>query len=374
MRAKARLGLAIGVILLASALGARLLAQRWEDRQSRVRLSNGVYDSRFVDIDGHWQWVTMRGRAKDRPLLIVIHGGPGQTLSPFASQFRALEDDFIVVQWDQAGAGKTYVRDGFNLPTDFSVESISTDGVHLAEGLRRQFPRQPIVLLGISSGSAIALQMLSRRPELFSVYVGVGQVVSVPQQEAVGYARILRKSVDARDVKAATKLRTIAPPPYRSIQELSAERAIVDSFERPRLPDLRLARELLTSPDYGMIDVIGRQMGVTASNRRLLGDDMNGPWTSVDVTGWTHSYAVPLLLIQGDQDDITPTALAANWLAAIQAPKRMLCVVGGGHNVIITRQEAVADILRRQVSRLLDTSQDISNDAACHLFNSAPGR
>jgi proline iminopeptidase len=43
------------------------------------------------------------------PILLFIHGGPGQAAIPMAREYqRAWEARFTVVQWDQRGAGKTY--------------------------------------------------------------------------------------------------------------------------------------------------------------------------------------------------------------------------------------------------------------------------
>ena len=63
-----------------------------------------------VTIGGIEQWLHVRGRNKDNPILLFLHGGPG---SPHIGWFddiqRPWEDHFTVVQWDQRQAGKSYV-------------------------------------------------------------------------------------------------------------------------------------------------------------------------------------------------------------------------------------------------------------------------
>jgi hypothetical protein len=68
-----------------------------------------IHEDRFVRIGGIEQWVTIRGADRDNPVLL-LHGGPGDTQSPLASVYTPIEHDFVLVQWDQRGAGKTLAR------------------------------------------------------------------------------------------------------------------------------------------------------------------------------------------------------------------------------------------------------------------------
>jgi len=67
----------------------------------------GVYEALFVPLGGIDQWVTIRGNATGNPVLLVIHGGPGDVLSPYVDEFEPYQQDFLIVQWDQRGAGHT---------------------------------------------------------------------------------------------------------------------------------------------------------------------------------------------------------------------------------------------------------------------------
>ena len=71
-----------------------------------------VEDARFVQLGGLAQWITIRGDDDREPLLLVVHGGPGDVQSPFVSSYAPYERHFVVVQWDQRGAGRTYRRYG----------------------------------------------------------------------------------------------------------------------------------------------------------------------------------------------------------------------------------------------------------------------
>jgi hypothetical protein len=73
----------------------------------KIVAPNGIERLEKVQIGGIEQWVSIRGRDKRNPVLLVIHGGPGYVLMPMSWwSSRDWEEYFTVVQWDQRGSGK----------------------------------------------------------------------------------------------------------------------------------------------------------------------------------------------------------------------------------------------------------------------------
>jgi pimeloyl-ACP methyl ester carboxylesterase len=71
-----------------------------------------VEEASFVGIGGIEQWVTIRGDDDRKPVLLLLHGGPGDVQSPFISIYAPYERDFVLVQWDERGAGQTFAKNG----------------------------------------------------------------------------------------------------------------------------------------------------------------------------------------------------------------------------------------------------------------------
>ncbi|MBZ3925610.1 alpha/beta fold hydrolase [Xanthomonas citri] len=61
-----------------------------------------------MQIGGIQQWVTIEGQDCRNPVVLIVHGGPGNPNTPFAHRlFGSWTRDFTIVQWDQRGSGKT---------------------------------------------------------------------------------------------------------------------------------------------------------------------------------------------------------------------------------------------------------------------------
>ena len=127
-----------------------------------------------VTLGGDKQWVLIRGRNRHAPIVLFLHGGPGMPMMYLAHAFqRPIEDDFLTVQWDRRGAGKTFSAD-----TDAAKMRVSqemADTIELMEILRARFGTGKIILVGHSYGSSLGVRVAQARPDLVRAYVGVGQ-------------------------------------------------------------------------------------------------------------------------------------------------------------------------------------------------------
>jgi len=131
----------------------------------------------FVKLGGIDQWVAIQGENSANPVILYLHGGPGEAQSPFLDTFKPWLRDFTVVNWDQRGAGKTYERNGAAMPR-FNLQRVLDDAIELAEYARAKLGKTKVVLVGQSAGSLLGLKVVQARPDLFYALVGTAQMVS----------------------------------------------------------------------------------------------------------------------------------------------------------------------------------------------------
>ncbi len=102
-----------------------------------------------VQIGGMTQWLLIRGQDRSAPVLLWLHGGPGAAQMPLAhATTRALERDFVVVHWDQRGAGKSNPRD-FDART-MTLERFLQDAHAVTRHLQTRLGTDRIIVLGHS--------------------------------------------------------------------------------------------------------------------------------------------------------------------------------------------------------------------------------
>jgi pimeloyl-ACP methyl ester carboxylesterase len=300
-----------------------------------------IAEASFLRIGGIEQWVTVRGADVRNAVVLLIHGGPGDVQSGFASTYADYERQFVLVQWDQRGAGLTFARNGAasELTFDRSVQ----DGIELAESLRRRFPASPLILLGHSWGSVIATRIAQRRPELFAAYVGTGQVASWAAGVRYQFDFLAAQAKLSGDVQTTATLEAIGrPDPLNLIQYSTFSRALrqyMNAADQNWLTGLK-ERALAEGATEADIQTI-------ADGMRYSGRQLSAVQSRLDLPTTANSFALPYCVIQGRDDRSTPTDPARAYFDGVTAPrKRFLVIETAGHFALVTHRAEFIAALR----------------------------
>ena len=150
----------------------------------KIVSDNGIDESKAIEIGGVKQWITVRGRDKKNPILLVIHGGPASPELPNRYLFEAPWTDFFtVVEWDQRGSGKSFLlNDPAALAPTMSVEQMVADAEELTTYLRTTFRRAKVFAIGHSWGTVVGLSLARRHPDWLYAYIGAGQIINMRGQ------------------------------------------------------------------------------------------------------------------------------------------------------------------------------------------------
>ena len=292
----------------------------------KIVSDSGVEELRPLHINGAVEWVSIRGRDRRNPILLVLHGGPGSPTMPAAYTFQSpWEDYFTVVEWDQRGAGKTYAaNDPHALALTMTLESMTRDADALIQYLRQTYGKQKIFLLGHSWGSALGLTVAQRDPQWLYAYIGVGQIINSPRSEAEGFAFALAQSRAHHNDQAVRELQSIAPYPGA----VPITRARIDLQRKwlqyyggltwGRTDFAYDADAWLLSPDYTQRDLDLVDSGSTYSLAHLL-----SPMMSLNFEQMT-TLRCPVFLFEGRHDYSVSHTLPEAWLERLHAPAKKL--------------------------------------------------
>jgi pimeloyl-ACP methyl ester carboxylesterase len=193
------------VLLLASALP--LLAEG-----ARINYSEAV------EIGGIKQWVKFQGDDDHAPVLLFLHGGPGNSVMSYADRFTgALQKNFIVVHWDQRESGQTAVLNKSTAP--LSVSLFINDAIELINFLRSKFDQDKIYLMGHSWGGYLGLRVVVEKPELLHAYFALSPMIHQLESERITLHTLREKAVRENDEQAAAELKAVEIP-FKNAEQL----------------------------------------------------------------------------------------------------------------------------------------------------------
>jgi proline iminopeptidase len=119
----------------------------------RIEIEQGV--RLFVDIEGP-QFVPDGPALREKPTVILLHGGPGYDHSGFKPRFSALADIAQLVYYDHRGHGRSDRRP----PGEWTLDTFADDIVRLCDVLGIEKP----IVLGQSFGGFVAQRYIARHP------------------------------------------------------------------------------------------------------------------------------------------------------------------------------------------------------------------
>ena len=159
-------------------------------------------------INNRKQTLLIRGQNVEQPILLCCHGGPGMAQIGFIRHFqKELEKHFIVINWDQRGAGKSFSTKDFG--ANFTIEQFISDAKEVIQYVLKKFSKQKLFLAGHSWGSIIGLNIAHQYPQYIEAYIGIGQIVHMKQNEELLYQHLIRsaKNMIIKSISLPFKIR-----------------------------------------------------------------------------------------------------------------------------------------------------------------------
>lgn len=306
--------------------------------------SKNINSLEEIKIGGINQWILIRGKNIDNPLLLFLHGGPGAAQIAFAPKFQSeLEENFIVVNWDQRGSGKSYSS---KIPKEsMNVDQFVRDTHELVNYLLRRFNKDKIYLAAHSWGSVFGLIAVKRYPELFQAYIGIGQAVDMQETSKIlcEYNSTVAKKTNNK--KAIKELGGVGDyyihnkttrDAWVQIKWLERFGGIFEKRDVKKT----IVRELLFSPDYTLLDKARYKLGNYFSFEAVFNELMR-----INLFKQVPEIKVPAYFCVGCYDYNTPFKLSEQFFKRLKAPWKKIFWFGkSGHAPHFEEPEKFADI------------------------------
>src|SRR5882757_1982079 len=84
-----------GIGMLAATAAQQPDARTIVAESQSIHTANGIEVREAVKIGGIPQWITVRGKDRNNPLLLYVHGGPGDTMMGVSWSFQRPWEDYF---------------------------------------------------------------------------------------------------------------------------------------------------------------------------------------------------------------------------------------------------------------------------------------
>ena len=170
------------------------------------KIENSISEKIYVDINGVKQGMFIKGKNINNPVLLFVHGGPLMPEYFLNDKYpTGLEEYFTICWWEQPGVGLSYSADISK--ENLTLDAIIDDTIGVTNFLREKFKKDKIYLLGHSWGSFVAIQAAYKMPELYSAYIGMGQITNQKESEKIAYKYMIDEYSKAGNKNMVNKLK-----------------------------------------------------------------------------------------------------------------------------------------------------------------------
>lgn len=267
----------------------------------------------FVDVEGA-ALVPDGPVLRPKPILLLLHGGPGYDHSGFKPAFSQLADVAQVIYYDHRGHGRSDRRP----PDEWTLDTFADDVVRLCDALGIVKP----IVLGQSFGGFVAQRYIARHPQ------HPARVILSSTSPHLGLARKLAM--------------------FERFGGAAAREAAETFWTRPSAENWAPYRRLCL-PHYNT----RRPANDDATRRIVFNEEIlfasaGGEQQTMDLLPGLARATCPVLVMAGELDPVCPLADSQDIAAALPPGLVQLATfAGSGHGAWRDEPEAAFALLRR---------------------------
>lgn len=293
---------------------------------------NDAIDKEFtVKSDGAELYIRVRGQNINNPVLLFLHGGPGEVTGPLIFQAYAgpeLEKHFVIGYLHQRNTCKSP-----SVPVaTLTVGQYVKDVHNVVEFLKEKFGKDKIFLLGHSFGGILGYMYLLKYEDNIEKFVSAGGAFSSVSLEENGYKTSLELAKKTNNQQALERLDTLGPPPYETFKEGMVWRALIMNI-------LNSMNEGFTK-NLQMPKVMSKT-GVETFNPEWLKKAMaigNAMWSelnTIELEDEVKKIRIPILIITGAKDIMVPFRLLEKGYENLGGEKESFILEKSNHMMFI---------------------------------------
>jgi pimeloyl-ACP methyl ester carboxylesterase len=324
-------------------------------------LQGSIASLEKINLGGQEQWILIRGMDIKKPVILFLHGGPGTADMCLLRKYTTgLQKHFVVVSWDQRGAGKSFTAN--DPDSSMNINKFISDAHELTKMLCHRFNQEKIFLVGHSWGSVLGVLTIHKYPELFHAYTGISQIVNIHENERISYGWTLEQAKKSNDKRAVKILNEIGNPPYSGDwqKKFMTQRRLLGKYGGELYGSTKGAfplifGNLLRCTEYTLFDKVNFFRGIFSSVRLIWPELMR-----INLMELALSLKVPVYFVSGKHDYEAPHMLTEQYFKMLEAPsKEMIWFENSAHLPNIEENEKFNNLLINHVLPSVYTQESL---------------
>lgn len=219
------------VLFASSFISAKSLGLTLADRSVVIAIDT----TEVISIGGISQVISIKGKDNTNPILLYLHGGPGESVMDKAEAFTSkLQSNFVVVQWDQRDTGKTLTLNAS--PEAPTVSLMKHDAKEVVDYLLKRFGQRKLYVVGHSWGTVLGFHIADKYPELVHAYIAISPLVDQTESDRMWLKKVIKFEKEKGNQKAVEELSAIQVP-FENFDQMFTARKWLSDYEGKPVPD-----------------------------------------------------------------------------------------------------------------------------------------
>lgn len=306
-----------------------------------------------ITLNNNEQWIMVRGKNTNAPLLIHVQAGPGLPMIPEADAMEkalGLEEQYVVAYWDQRGCGKSF-HENTN-PKTITLAQMSDDIIECTKYLLKKYKKDKAILVGYSIGATTSLMAASKDDSLFSHVFLVGMDIDIPKANDFILEFATAKAKAQNNDKLVRQIAALGKRPILESKRFQERAKIITNLGGIKNGSsynqflLSTIKNMLLSKAYSLADIPKTIKGMDFCQNALLPE-----MDTLNLFNTVPSVNVPVHFLQGKLDGVVPYQVAVDYYQYLQAENKSFTdFEHSAHLIQYDESEKFVQVLNEKIS------------------------
>jgi pimeloyl-ACP methyl ester carboxylesterase len=279
-----------------------------------------------ININNSEQWILVRGNTADAPLFIHVQAGPGLPLIPEAGAMEKLlhlEDNFLVVYWDQRGCGKAFNKN-IN-PETINIFQLTDDVIECTKYLLNKYNKDKAILSGYSIGAVLSLLAANKDSSIISRLFLTSMDIDIPAANKYALEFAMAKAKEKNNRRLVKQVENLIDEPilkskiFQERARLLTDLGGIKSGSSYNALLLSTIKNMFFSKEYSLKDIFKTIKGMEFCQNALLPE-----MDKLNLFDMVNEVNVPVHFIQGKSDGVAPYQTAVRYFDYLRADTKTM--------------------------------------------------